>query len=79
MFVLVDGIYMNLSRYVKGIKIPLTYEEAKYIVGQEAVRKDTERAFGNLKILWKFVCCPIEILILNDIADLFDTSQHCCG
>ena len=73
MFVLVDGIYMNFSRFVKGIKIPLTNEETKYTKWQEAVRKDIERAFGNLKILWKFFCCPIEIWSLNDIADHIKT------
>ena len=60
---------MNFSRFMKGIKIPLTNEETKYTKWQEAVRKDIERAFGNLKILWKFVCRPIEIWSLNDIAD----------
>ncbi len=38
------------------------------------MRKDIEHAFGNLKILWKFVCCPIEIWSLNDIADYITTS-----
>ncbi len=66
MFVLVDGIYMNCSRFVKGIKIPLTNEEAKFIKWQEGVRKDIEHAFGNLKILWKFG--------LKDIADQITTS-----
>ncbi|KAL7460760.1 hypothetical protein ACHAXS_001202 [Conticribra weissflogii] len=74
MFLLVDGIYMNFSRFVKGIKIPLTNEEAKYTKWQEAVRKDIERAFQNLKIIWKFVCRPIEIWSLNDIADQIKTS-----
>ncbi len=37
------------------------------------MRKDIERAFGNLKILWKFVCHPIEIWSLNDIADCITT------
>ncbi len=35
---------------------------------QEATQKDIERAFGNLKIMWKFVSRPIEIWNLNDIA-----------
>ncbi len=74
MFVLVDVIYMNFYRFVKGIKIPLTNIEAKHTKWQEAVGKDIERAFGNLKILWKFVCFPIEIWSLNDIADQVTTS-----
>ena len=30
--------------------------------------KHVERAFGNLKVMWKFVSCPIKIGSLNDIA-----------
>jgi len=30
MFVLVDGIYMNYARFVKGIKLPVSKEETKY-------------------------------------------------
>ncbi|KAL7461506.1 hypothetical protein ACHAXS_001925, partial [Conticribra weissflogii] len=72
-----DKTIFDLSpfqQFVKGIKIPLTNEETKYTKWQEAVRKDIERAFGNLKILWKFVCHPIEIWSLNDIADRITTS-----
>ena len=74
MFVLVDGIYMNYSRFVKGIKIPSTNEEAKYTEWQEGVRKDIERAFGNLKTLWKFISRPIEIWNLSHIANRVTTA-----
>ena len=74
MFVLVDGIYMNFSRFVKGIKIPLTRSETRFTTWQEATRKDIERAFGNLKITWKFVSRPIEIWNLNDIASRMSTA-----
>ena len=33
-----------------------------------------ERAFGNLKIMWKFVSRPIEIWNLNDIASRISTA-----
>ena len=61
MFVLVDGTYMNFLRFVKGIKTPLTRNEMRLPTLQEAAWKDIERAFGNSKIMWKFVSCPIEI------------------
>ncbi len=48
MFVLVDGIYMNFSRFVKGIKIPLQRSETSFTKWQEAMWKDIERAFGDL-------------------------------
>ncbi len=41
---------------------------------QEAAWKDIERAFGNLKIMWKFVSPPIEIWNLNDIASRMSTA-----
>ena len=49
MFVLVDGTYPQFSRFVKGIKLPLTEEQKKYTAWQEATRKEIERAFGVLK------------------------------
>ncbi len=33
------------------------------------MKKDIERAFGNLTILWKFVSHPIEIWNLSKIAN----------
>ncbi len=59
---------MNFSRFVMGIKAPLTRNATRFTTWQEAVQKDSQRAFGNLKIMWKFVSCPIEIWSLNDIA-----------
>ncbi len=69
MFVLVDGIYMNYGQFVQGIKLPVSIKETKYTQQQESARKDIERAFGNLKILWKFVSCSIETWNLTDIAN----------
>ncbi len=68
MFVLVDDIYMNYAHFVKGIKLPASIEEIMYTQWQESARKDIERAFGNLKIWWKFVSRLIEIWNLSDIA-----------
>ncbi len=74
MFVLIDGIYMDFSRFVKGIKIPLTTSKTRFTTWQEDAQKDIERAFGNLKIMWKFASHPIEIWSLNDI--LAECRQH---
>ncbi len=64
---------MNFSCFVKGIKIPLTRSKTRFTTWQEAARKDIERAFGYLKIMWKFVSHPIEIWNLNDIASRMST------
>ena len=67
-FILVDGIYPKYSRFVKGIKEPLSEEESKYTAWQEACRKDIERAFGVLKGKFQFMDRPIHLHRLEDIA-----------
>jgi len=74
MFVLVDGIYMNFSHFVKGIKIPLTRSKTRCTMWWDAAQKDIERVFGNLKIMWKFVSRPIKLWSLNDIASTMSTA-----
>lgn len=68
MFVLTDGAYPQFSRFVKGIKVPLTAEQKKYTGWQEAARKDIERAFGVIQILWKFTARPILLYGLQNIS-----------
>jgi hypothetical protein len=52
LFLLVDGIYPNYSRFVKGIKEPIIESEKRFTAWQEGARKDIERAFGVLKACW---------------------------
>ncbi len=59
----------------KGHKIPSLIKEEKFTQWQEGVRKDMERAFGNLKTLWKIVSCPIEIWNLSAIANQIMTAH----
>jgi len=49
----------QFSRFVKGIKEPITPQEKRYTGWQEACRKDVERAFGVLKATWQFLDRPI--------------------
>jgi Plant transposon protein len=46
---MVDGIYPELSRFVKNISVPLTEKHKKYSKWQELARKSVERAFGILQ------------------------------
>ena len=48
LYFLVDGIYPPWSVFVKSVSIPVNVEEKKYAMRHEHVRKDIERAFGNL-------------------------------
>ena len=72
-FVLMDGIYPLFSRFVRGIKEPLTAEEKAFTKWQEAVRKDIERAYGVLKGRFQFLERPILLMDLNDIASRVST------
>jgi hypothetical protein len=66
--IVVDGIYPKFSRFVKGIKEPITPQEMKYTGWQEAFRKDVESAFGVLKGTGQFLHRPILLHKLPDIS-----------
>jgi hypothetical protein len=66
----VDGIY---SRFVRGIKTPITLRHQVFRKWQEAARKDVERCFGVLKGQWQFLARPtltidLDILSASTIA-----------
>jgi hypothetical protein len=73
LFVLVDGIYPRYSRFVKGIKEPLTNQESRYTSWQEGARKDIERDFGVLKGKYQYVSRPIQMLNMISIANRLAT------
>jgi hypothetical protein len=54
-FILVDGIYPQFSRFIKGIKEPIAPQEKKYSQWRESSRKDVERGFGVAKGTWQFL------------------------
>ena len=74
LFILVDGIYPRYSRFVKGMKEPITEEEKSFTKWQESVRKDVERAFGNLQGRFQALATPIVLMDLKVIADLCSSS-----
>ena len=61
-FMLVDGIYPQWCRFMRGVKEPLTVPESRYTTWQEGARKDVERAFGVLQCRWKAVAAPLHFL-----------------
>jgi hypothetical protein len=70
LFILVDGIYLPYSRFVKGIKEPISLLEKKYTSWQEGCRKDIERAFGVLKGTWQCLERPIHLQGLQEISEM---------
>lgn len=67
MYVLVDGIYPQYSRFVQGLKSPVGGKQKKYTAWQEACRKDIERAFGVLQAKWQCVARPMHQIELQNV------------
>ena len=74
LFILVDGIYPRYSRFVKGMKEPVTDDEKTFTEWQETVRKDIERAFGVLQGRFQALATPIVLMDLKVIANLCSCS-----
>ena len=68
LFVLVDGIYPRYSRFVRGIKEPISEEEKSYTAWQKGARKDIERAFGVFEGKFQWISRLIHLHNLKDIA-----------
>lgn len=73
LFILVDGIYPQWSRFVKGMKEPIYQAEKTFSEWQEAARKDIERAFGNLQQKFQYMARPIHQMDLNIIGKRVST------
>ncbi|KAL7483215.1 hypothetical protein ACHAW6_008867 [Cyclotella cf. meneghiniana] len=68
MFILVDAIYPLYSRFLKGVKQPISQQEFLFTALQESARKDVERAFGIFKSQRKFVEDEIHLHDLTKIS-----------
>ena len=62
LYILVDGIYPRWSRFVRGIKEPITRKEKTFTGFQESARKDIERAFGVLQAKFQVLARPITLM-----------------
>jgi hypothetical protein len=67
-WITVDGIYPQYSRFVRGVKEPITQRDKRHTKWQEATRKDIERAFGDLKGTWQLLDRPILLMDLEQIS-----------
>lgn len=70
LFILVDGIYLPIARFVKGISVPIGKAEKKYTNWQESKQKDSERAFGVFMRKFQCLARPIELHQLKDIKQM---------
>jgi hypothetical protein len=74
LWLLVDGIYPALSRFVKPLSVPLTADEALFSMWQESKRKDIECFFGVFKKKFHLFARPIMLRNETEIVDAF----YCC-
>lgn len=70
----VDGIYHELSRFVKTIEEPLDRKSTSYAQWQEGARKDIERAFGVLQRKFQVLVRKIELWYVGDIDAVVNTT-----
>jgi len=73
---LVDGIYTELSCFVKTIAEPQGEKDQLFACRQESVRKDVERAFGVLQNLWRILKTPCEFWYRSDIITIAYACLH---
>jgi hypothetical protein len=74
LWMLVDGIYPSLARFVKPISVPVGKRETLFSTWQEAKRKDIERFFAVFKQKFGFFSRPITFAFMEDIIPTF----YCC-
>jgi hypothetical protein len=74
LYLLADGIYPPLSRFVKTIDEAIGEKNTRYAVWQESSRKDIERAFGVLQRKFHIIVKPVELWHVDDIRDVVE----CC-
>jgi Plant transposon protein len=67
LWIMVDGIYPELSRFIKNISVPITEEHKYYSKWQESCRKSVERAFGILQRKFMILVHPMELFFESDI------------
>jgi hypothetical protein len=74
LWVLVDGIYPKLSRFVKTIQEPVGGKASRYARWQESVQKDVEQAFAVLQRKFQVLVRKIEQWCVGNIANIV----NCC-
>ena len=73
LWLLVDGIYPEISRFVKTIEEPPNHRAFSFSSWQEGARKDVERGFGVLKRKFQILHRPFELWHVRDISNVVST------
>jgi Plant transposon protein len=72
-WIMVDGIYPELARFVKTIAVPLSKDHKMYSKWQESCRKAVERAFGIVQRKFQVLTRPMEQFFEEDIRGIMET------
>jgi Plant transposon protein len=72
-YLLVDGIYPAVSRFVKTLDVPIGKENKTFASWQESSRKDIERTFGILQRKFHYLVRPFEQWEMEEIKDIMLT------
>jgi hypothetical protein len=65
-----DGIYPDLSRFVKSFDEPMGVSKKRYATWQEASRKDIERAFGVMQRKFHILVRDFEYWFVQEIEQI---------
>ena len=60
-YFLADGIYPEMSIFVKSLSAPINPKQKLFVQEQEALRKDVERCFGVLQARFRIVDLPCRL------------------
>lgn len=74
LYYLVDGIYPQLTRFVKTISAPINSDEQNFCLWQESARKDIERCFGVLQCRFQVLAVPV---MAHKLAHIHSTVECC--
>lgn len=73
LWILVDGIYPELTRFIRTISVPMSRPHKMFAKWQEACRKAVERAFGVLQRKFQILTKPLEFFYEEDIRNVVET------
>jgi Plant transposon protein len=73
LYLLVDGIYPSVSRFVKTLAVPIGKDNKTFASWQESSRKDIERTFGILQRKFHYLVRPFEQWEMEEINDIMLT------
>ncbi len=73
LWLLVDGIYPEIARFVKTCAVPIGRMQQVYSAWQESARKDIEHVFGVLQHKFHILTRPIELHKLSEIQQVVES------